>query len=115
MKKKKKTGFGSSKFLVPTVIGAGIGASAGFIAPPLSVQGAVIGAGVGGWIGLKRAGLKKKVLRKMERGKISKFMKKINKATTITSTPQKVDVKAHKMTRKWTPLEKKILKIMVGD
>ena len=110
VKHKQNYGFGSSKFLVPTMIGAGIGASLGFISPPLSVQGAVAGASVGGWIGLRRANLRARLDQKIAHSRLRKVMESIGKKTS-SRNGMNIDFKTHTIQKKWTPFEKKLINL----
>ena len=111
-RKKKQLGFGSSEFLVPTLIGAGVGASLGFLSPPLSVQGAVAGASLGGMVGLSKAKLRKKLEKKISKSVIARKLKQLNKLIP-TGVDSKIDLKKHTVSKKhWTALEKSIMKRM---
>jgi len=109
-KHKQHYGFGSSKFLVPTMIGAGLGASLGFISPPLSVQGAVAGASVGGWIGVKRANLRAKLEQKIAHSRLRKVMESIGKKTS-SKNAMNINFKNHTIQNKWSPFEKKLINL----
>lgn len=114
MRKMKKHqqhyGFGSAKFLVPTIIGAGVGASAGFLAPPLSVQGAIAGASIGGWIGVKQAHLRARLEQKIAHSRLAKLMGRIGKLTS-TKDSTNINLKKHTINKNWSPFEKKFLKL----